>query len=198
VHVNRILPTAQNRLARLVKNPPRYDVRPKSSDEEDKDAARLAEQVLEQLWSQLAINRKRIPMTMWLQQCGVAYLEVVWDPSLGKRHVKRKEYAEGEEPPEGADLYEIVSEGDIRVDVCSFFEVFPDSLAKTWDECRYYIKAKIRPLEYFTDQYPERGHLVKEEDCWLNSLTYEQRINSMNTSTGSAGTPSDANEKLGH
>ena len=36
-------------------------------------------------------------------------------------------------------------------------------------------------------QYPDKGHLVKEEDCWLNSLSYEARINSLNTTTGTAG-----------
>jgi len=187
VHVNRILPTVQNRLARLCKNPPRYDVPPNSSDEEDKDAARLAVQVLNSLWETAQINRKRIPLTMWLQQCGVAYFKVCWDPTLGAKKVVKKEPAPDQE---GADVYEIVSEGDIRVDVCSFFEVFPDPLAKSWDEVRYVIQAKIRPIDYFANQYPERGHLVKEEDCWLNSLTYEQRINSINTTTGAGSVSS--------
>ena len=87
VHVNRILPTVQNRLARLVKSPPRWDVKPKSPDEDDKDSARLAIQVLEQLWDQLQINRKRISLTMWLQQCGSAYFKVSWDPTLGSKKV---------------------------------------------------------------------------------------------------------------
>lgn len=187
VHVNRILPTVQNRLARLCKNPPRYDVRPKSGDEEDKDAARLGEHVLIQLWDQLAINRKRIPMTMWTQQCGVGYFKACWDPTLGPKRVTKKEKREG---VEGADEYEIVAEGDIRVDVCSFFEVFPDPLAKSWDEIRYLLQAKIRPIDYFANQYPDKGHLVKEEDCWLNSLTYEQRINSINTTTGAGSVSS--------
>ncbi len=185
VHVNRILPTVQNRLAKLIKNPPRYDVKPKSGDEEDKDASRLGEHVLEQLWIQLGINRKRIPMTMWVQQCGIAYLKVTWDPTLGKRHVRKKEQPAEPTTDDVSESYEIVAEGDMRVDVCSFFEVFPDPLAKSWDEVRYVIQAKIRPIDYFTDKYPEKGHLVKEEDCWLNSLTYEQRINSINTTSGS-------------
>lgn len=184
VHVNRILPTVQNRLARLTKSPPRYDVPPNSSDEEDKDGARLAVQVLEQLWQNLKINQKRIPLTMWIQQCGIGYLEVCWDPTLGKKRVVKKEQQPDQPPQDGAELYEIVAEGDIRVDVCSFFEIFPDPLAKTFDEMRHYIRAKIRPLDYFVSQYPERGHLVKEEECWLNSLIYEQRINSINTTTG--------------
>lgn len=186
VHVNRILPTAQNRLARLCKSPPRYDVRPKSSDEEDKDGARLAEQVLEQLWETLYLNRKRIPLTMWLQQCGISYLKTSWDPTLGKKQVVPKETVD---PKTGETLtdYEIIAEGEIRVDIKSFFNVFPDPLAKDWDELRYLTEANIRPLEYF-DKY-DRGYLVKEEDCWLNSLSYELRINSLNTTTGSSGAP---------
>lgn len=182
VHVNRILPTIQNRLARLLKNPPRWDVRPKSGDEEDKDAARLAQQVIEQLWDQLQINRKRIALTMWLQQCGSSYLKVSWDPTLGRKKVLPEP-----NPETGEMEYKIVAEGDIRVDVCSFFEIYPDQYAKSWDECNDLIQAKIRPLNYFPQQYPERGHLVKAEDCWINSLTYEQRINSLNTFTGTAG-----------
>ncbi len=184
VHVNRILPTVQNRLARLLKNEPRWDVRPKSSDEEDKDAARLAEQVIIHLWDYLHINQKRIPMTMWLQQAGTAYLKVSWDPSLGTKKVLPKPNLET-----GTMEYEVVAEGDIRVEVKSFFQIFPDPLAKSAEEMGHFVEANIRPLSYFPDQYPERGSLVKEEDCWLNSLAYESRINSLNTTSGTAGSP---------
>lgn len=187
VHVNRILPTVQNRLARLTKSPPRWDVRPKSSDQEDKDAARLAIQVLEQFWETLFINRKRLTLTMWLQQCGSAYFKVCWDPTLGKKHVIPVDKAD--EQGNVTRIYEVVAEGDIRVDVCSFFEIFPDPLAKSWDEANDLIQAKVRPLSYFREQYPQAGHLVMEEDVWLNSLQYEARINSINTTTGSAGSP---------
>ncbi len=184
VHVNRILPTIQNRLARLLKNEPRWDVRPKSGDEEDKDGARLAQQVILQLWGQLGINRKRIPLTMWLQQCGSAYLKVSWDQSLGRKKVMPID--DPENP--GQTIYKIVAEGDIRVDVKSYFNIFPDPLAKSWDELRYIIDATIRPIDYFATQFPDsNGNLVKEEDVWLNSLAYESRINSINTTSGTAG-----------
>lgn len=187
VHVNRILPTVQNRLARLCKNPPRWDVRPKSADEEDKDAARLAEQVIIQLWEQLGINRKRISLTMWLQQCGSAYLKASWDPTLGEKKVSPKDV----QKPDGTieRTYDIVAEGDLRVDVCSFFEAFPDPLAKSWDEVQDMLQAKVRPIAYFPQTFPERGGMVKEEDCWLNSLSYEARINSFNSVNGGAGAP---------
>lgn len=183
VHVNRILPTIQNRTARLLKNEPRWDVRPKSGDEEDKDAARLAEQVIIQLWDSLGINKKRIPLTMWLQQCGSVYLKVSWDSTLGRKQVMPEP-----NPETGETEYKIVAEGDIRVDVASYFEMFPDPLAKSWEELQRLAQAKVRLIDYFPMQYPDKGHLVKAEDVWLNSLVYESRINSINTTTGSSST----------
>lgn len=184
VHVNRILPTCQNRLARLLKNEPRYEVRPNSSDEEDKDAARLCEQILIQLWDQLGINKKRSSLIMWCMQAGSSYLKVCWDPTLGKKRVMPVD-SQGEDG-QVKRIYELVAEGDIRVDVCSYFEIFPDTNAKAWDENKSILQAKVRQLSYFKDHYPERGHLVKEEDVWLNSLQYEARVNALNTVTGAS------------
>lgn len=173
IHVNRILPTIQNRLAKLAKSPPRYDVRPKTGDDADKDAARLAKQVLLQHWERQKINQKRINLLMWLQQCGHAYFKVSWDKTLGAKKAIKGENGE----------IELLHEGDIRVDVCSPFEIFPDPTAKTFEEARYVYQVKVRSLEYFRDHY-ENGHLVKPEDCWINSVAYEMRINAFNNQSG--------------
>lgn len=119
---------------------------------------------------------------MWLMQAGSAYLKISWDPSLGRKQVMPRPNLET-----GQMEYDIVAEGDIRVEVKSFFQIFPDILAKNFEEANHFIEANIRPMNYFSDQYPERGGLVKEEDCWLNSLAYEARINSINTVSGTAG-----------
>lgn len=169
IHVNKILPTIQNRLARLCKNPPRYDVRPNSSNTEDKEAARLALQVLNMVWDKQKINSKRIPLYMWTQQCGHAYIKVSYDDQLGEPMLD----------PSSGELEGY--QGDVRVDISSPFEIFPDSLAKTFDESNWFIQAKIRKLDYFKTHYPERGHLVKEEAAWLLSAQYESKINSLNT-----------------
>lgn len=174
IHVNKILPTCQNRLARLLKNPPRFEVRPNSTEQEDKDAATLGQRIIQHYWDQEQINDKRIDLKMWCQQAGHAFLKVNWDAAKGNFLVRKG--------PDGREVLEF--EGDIRVDICSPFEIFPDPAAKRFDECRYLTQAKIRPLDYFHDQYPERGHLVKEEGCWLNSLTQAEGINSFNAETG--------------
>jgi hypothetical protein len=175
---NQILPAVQNRLARLCKVPPRWDVRPNSMDHEDKEAARLGLEVLTMLWDKLALNSKRILLGMWLQECGHAYLTVSHDDTLGEPLID----------PETDELEGY--EGEVRVDVTSAFEGFPDPLASNMEECSWWGKAKVRKLEYFKSHFPERGHLVKAEDAWLLSTQYELRINSLNSAsqTPSGGT----------
>ncbi len=160
---NLILPRAQNRAARLCKNPPKYDVRPESADTEDKDAARLGVDIINMIWDVQRINQARIGLVMWLQQAGFAFVKTSWDPTLGR-------WMDGE------------WEGDIRVDMVSPFEVFQDPMAKTLKECSYVTHAKVRKLDYFRMQYPEKGVLVKAEDAWITDLQYESRINGLNKS----------------
>jgi hypothetical protein len=62
LHANKLLPALQNRVSRLCKNPPKWDVRPNTSDHEDKEAARLENQALNQWWDKENINQKRLPM----------------------------------------------------------------------------------------------------------------------------------------
>lgn len=167
IHVNKILPTVQNRLARLCKNPPRYDVRPKSPDVEDKDASELSLQILNMIYEKERINRKRIDLLMWAQQCGHSYLKVSYDDQMGNQM---------RDPETG----EVSYEGDIRIDVVSPFEIFPDPLAKTLDEAAWIVQARVRKLDYFKTHYPGKGDLVKEENAWLLSAQYEARINQLN------------------
>lgn len=190
IHLNKVLPTLQNRLARLAKNPPKYDVMPESDSPDDKEAARLGIQTLESMWNKLSLNEKRLGLYMWVQQTGHAYVKVFWDSCAGEMMMDPES---GEIDPEtGAPVegtQEMDFEGEIGVEVTSPFEVFPNPLARSFDEVArsWLIQAKVRPLDYFKEYYPEKGELVKEEQPWLLSLQYEARANTMN-SQGSAGT----------
>lgn len=176
IHVNKILPTIQNRLARLAKNPPKYDVRPESNSSDDKDQARLSLQILMAYWERLHLNEKRLTLLMMVQQFGHAYVKICWDDQMG-------------EPMVDPLTNELDYEGDIRADIVSPLEIFPDPAAVSFEEVKrsWLIHAKVRKLDYFKTHYPEKGELVKEEDAWLLSSQYEQRINSMNTRGPSAG-----------
>lgn len=171
-----VLPNVQNRLSRLCKNEPKFDVRPESMQQEDKDSARENLDILKYAWQQpgVELNRKRIDLAQWYQQCGHAYIRITWDKTLGRELYN---------PETGEPLGE--KEGDIRADILSGFEVFPDPLAKSDDEVNYYTVAKVRKLDYFRAHYGEKGKAVKQEDAWLLSTKYEMKINGL-TNRGDA------------
>lgn len=172
---NQILPACQNRLARLCKQPPKYEILPNSNQPDDRDSARLSLDVLNDLWESQEINRKRLTLGMWTQQCGHAYAKVSYDETLGQPLI--------EDPNQGVKTS---FTGDIRVDVVSAFEVFPDPIAKSWDEVTWVAHCKVRNLDYFRLHFPEKGQLVKAEGMWLMSMQYEARINSLNSMGPSA------------
>ncbi len=170
--INKVLPTIQNRLARLTQSPPKYDVRPNSNSSEDKDCARLGIQVIDDIFDKQNFTEKQQDLLMCAMQAGVAYVQVSWDPTLGK--------------PMATDEGHQGYEGDVRLEVLNMLEVFPDPLAKNLDEAQWVIKAKVRKLDYFKDMYPDRGHAVQEEDVWLLSSIYDLKTNAM-TGSGIVG-----------
>ena len=169
VHENIILPAVQNRLARMLKNPPRYEVLPDSQDTDSEESARLGLQVINMVWDKEKINKKRIDMGMWLQECGHSYLKISWDPTKGEMI---------QDPITG----EMSRQGFFDVTVLSALEGYPDPQAKSFEELKKFTEVKVRKLDYFKQHYPERGYAVKEEGAWLQSIQYEQRINSLTNS----------------
>lgn len=167
VHANLILPTVQNRLSRLAKNPPRYDVKPNSNAQEDKDAARLTLKVINNVWDAERINEKRIHMYMWMQQGGHAWMKIYWDPMKGKQVA-------------GMDG-QIEYEGDIGADICSPLEIYIDPLARQTSDAQWLIQCKVRKLTYFRNQYGEKGREVKQEGAWLTSIQNLIKINNMSS-----------------
>lgn len=173
IHRNLILPTIQNRLAKLCKNPPRFDVRPNSNNEDDKQAARLGLKVLLNVLDRERYNEKRIEATMWMQQAGYSWVRVYWDDDKGNKIP---------DPQEDGSV-DYVSEGDIGIEVVSPLEIFTDPMAKRVEDLSWLVHARVRPLEYYRDKY-ENGYQVKAEDAWLQSTMNLLRIQQMNNKSG--------------
>ena len=176
LRTNKIMPSLQNRTARLCKSPVKYDVRPESPSNEDKDAARLGMDILNDIWTKEQCNEKRIQLTMLLQEAGWAWIKVCWDDTKG-------EIAEDPENPG-----EYFFEGDVSVEVVNPLEVWVDPLAKSLRDAAWLAHTKVRKLDYFKDHYPDRGGLVKSEGSWLQSLDYEIRLNNLGPAGPSATT----------
>ncbi len=181
---NRILPIATSRVAKKIKNRPIFTCVPFSYDDEDMNAAEIGEKVLENDWNKLSLTDKLLAVQLWTEICGSGFWKVYWDSTKGKS----QEYVmQGDGTPyrdnknqlvQPAQIQELglqdvigqlptkqIAQGNVCVEVLSPFEIFPDPLAQSIEDCEWVIEEKIRSVEYVKTKYdidakPDAGAIV--------------------------------------
>lgn len=135
---NHVASVYEARLGKLYRLRPHLSVRPPRGDDGAVLGARLSSAVLE-----CACERMRMPdliseATSWSELTGTAFYKVSWDRRLGRIA--------------GELDGEVVCEGEVRVDVVSPYEIFPDSVyAPSVEACRSIIHAKALPVTEISD-----------------------------------------------
>ncbi|MCL2847575.1 MAG: hypothetical protein FWE13_02335 [Firmicutes bacterium] len=131
---NHIAPIFETRLAKLGRVRPKMSVRPSSDDENDIRTAKTASKILSSVGSTLELDRIVQSATMWSELCGSSFYKLSWDNLAGKNI--------------GSVAGRNIFEGEIRVDVCPPFEVYPSSLmVDDLDKLESIIHAKAVPME---------------------------------------------------
>ncbi len=126
---NHIAPTVEIRLAKLQKVRPIMSVVPASTDDSDIKTAKLCKRILNSIYNRNDVNKLICDATKWSEVCGTSFYKIIWDTNLGNIIAK-----DGEKG---------ISQGDIRISVCSPFEIFPDNTcAEDIDDCQSIIHAK--------------------------------------------------------
>lgn len=142
---NHVAPIVETRLSKLQRVRPKMSVRPASGDETDRLSAKAASKILSSACEKLEIGSVLSRGTMWSEICGSVFYKVVWNGSAGRRIGRR----------DGKSVYE----GDIEIEVCPPFEVYPDDLShQTIADCESIIHARAVPVAQI-----ERVYGVKVE-----------------------------------
>ncbi|MBE5730751.1 MAG: hypothetical protein E7350_02210 [Clostridiales bacterium] len=142
---NHIASIVESRQAKLGRVRPKMSVRPASGDDDDVRTAKVATKILEGSWHKHDISDLVTRATMWSETTGSVFYKIVWDDEAGSNV--------GE--VDGKN----VREGDIRIDVCSPYEIFPASLAAdTMEEQSSIIHAKAMHID---DIYRKWGKSVE-------------------------------------
>jgi len=111
---NHIAPLVEMRLAKLAKVRPSMTVLPASSDEDDVSNAHMCKSILDSVSSRLFLSDLVAKATYWSEICGTAFYKITWNDEGG---------AVLGLTTDGEKVYE----GDVNVDICSPFEIYPDS-----------------------------------------------------------------------
>lgn len=126
---NHLATILETRLARLARVRPKLSVRPAGNDDSDVTAAQVSAKILECACNNLNISDVISEATMWSELTGTAFYKLSWDESAGMAVGKTRD--------------KIIREGDVRVDVCPPYEIFPDSIScRSVKDCNSIIHAK--------------------------------------------------------
>lgn len=140
---NHIAPIYETRLAKLNRVRPKMSVRASSADEDDVKTARAASKILESTCRRMDFGGKTGVAASWSELAGSAFYKITWDASAGRKIGSVR----------GKDVFE----GDVRVDVCPPYEIFPSSLeSASVAECDSIIHAKAVSVDEIKRVYGVR------------------------------------------
>ncbi len=165
---NRIQPIILSRAARKVKNRPMFSATPFTGKEEDVDAARITEKVMEFDWVYLDLQQKLFQANLFAEIVCAGFWKIYWDSTVGEKQsvlvdqngqpvilegrlVKAEDIGQEGLPP-GTSIKEI-AQGDVCVDVVSPFHFYPDPLATSMSEMEWCIEEKLRSPDYVKQRY---------------------------------------------
>lgn len=133
---NHIASIVETRSAKLKKVRPMLSVRPATTDEEDIHAAKAATKILNSTQYRADIDKALTRGTRWSEVTGTCFYAVTWDNSLGR------------------EVAPSVREGDVRIEVLSPYEIYPDSLLnEDVCDCESIIRARAVNVDEIALRY---------------------------------------------
>lgn len=136
---------------------------PRTADPDDKEAARLATELLEYYWSSgIAHGMTRLLDAMWhMYATGIIWIKPTWDPH---RHFA--------EHFSGATDQENLPAGDMFYDFATGFELTEPEGCRNVEEAAWIIESRLRSIEYGMERYGE-----KFKDVHPDSKLQSNRLN---------------------
>ena len=137
---NHIASIVETRLAKLGRVRPVMSVRPASGDDSDIKTAQAASKILRSAQAAHDFDRLLTDGVMWSELTGSVFYKVSWDDNGGKQV--------------GSVDSIPVYEGDIKLEVCPPYEIYPDELTRRdVGDCRSIIHARALDVSEIEARY---------------------------------------------
>ena len=179
-------------LAKLVADIPQPGVIPNTTDDEDVEAARVGEKLIDGLSHKLDLARQITDMKLWLIVCNRAYLRVFWNKDdsgiIGYQNENAVEPGEelredGIEPEGGSEgeleerIVPVMDEGDIGIESISPFNCRVDPLHFSRKKWRWFIYGEEVDAEAL-ELYGERT-IILSQSCATLCTAYDNVLNAV-------------------
>jgi hypothetical protein len=206
-------------LAKLTKQRPTFDVVPASGDTDDRNAAKLGESVLHQLWQQLKLSTTHKRAAGWLLTTGNAFLRVHWDPDAGTVSgltvpVQHPETGEEVEAPANAEGEAITNEdgspnmeaephqmpqGEVAVSLVSPLQIRFNPDAESPEDAEEWYIGSLWPVERAAKQFklPADKLITGGDDALANALDLVSAAASSSAKVDVGMSTGDKSEEIG-
>jgi hypothetical protein len=142
--VNRIRPIIRTEIAKLTAQRPTVYVVPATGEEQDKAAARAAEQIWNAAYRDLSVGKIMRRALWWGTICGNGFVKEYWDPSIGPKLTV--------EAPDKTPVE--VSQGDTKMEVVTPFHLLvPDLMCEDIEEQPYVLHSTVKDKHYVKRVY---------------------------------------------
>lgn len=168
---NHITPSVETRIAKITRLTPEFAILPASTDEADIKSAKLSKDIVSAVSNKINLLSTIKNATTWSEICGTVFYKVLWDNNKGETFAT----SEGK----------VIKEGDVCVDVCSPFEIFPDNIScERMEDLKSIIHAKVYDVDtiktlYGVDVKPEKVNSFTLDSGFgsVGGLGYDSHIN---------------------
>ena len=128
------------RQSKLCANKPTITVIPASSDSKDMATARTCQSICQSLWHKNRLSELIAKAISWSESCGTVFYKVTWNSELGDVLLNEN----------GKEIYS----GDVKIDVVSPFEIFPQNIAyENLEDNESIIHARAFTVTKIKDMY---------------------------------------------
>jgi len=168
---NHITPVIETRISKVLQLSPDVKVIPASSDENDVLSAKLSKEIFNSVKERLDLAHIIKNATTWSEICGTSFYKIAWNSDKGLVFGR-------------SDKDKAIKLGDVDIDVCSPFEIFPDNLAcENISNLRSIIHAKAVDISVIKTMYgvnvaPEKCYSFGLDNCFksVGGLGYDSHI----------------------
>jgi hypothetical protein len=170
---NRITGMVRTELAKMTKTRPVWVATPQSGDEEDANAASLAEQIMRYMWGHLSMRAQALKGLEWSRICGPGWLKCYWDPTIGdpvdvlvrpdgslmtdetgKTMRGDPRVAQAFAEATGAQVSsKRIAPGDVCVQAPSPFGMFVDPMCDVFSDAEWLIEESVRSAQYVKQRF---------------------------------------------
>jgi len=160
--LNYILPTVETFVGKLTENRPGFMCMPATSDDDDIEAARQCDKLLEYLWNDLGMSIKMRELAKWVACTPAGFIKSWWDPTAGEEFISEvPDYnAEPDEYGNQPVKTEKRKMGAPAVEMLSPLDISWDPGAKDMDNCRWMMHTNYMHIDEIRSRWPKKGKSI--------------------------------------